>query len=152
MDLDRRLENVTVVGAAGKMGSGIALLLAQEIARTRLKPENRDRVYKLNLIDIDRGAPNDRQTTFYTLEGRYHHPITRNFNIEGTVLYRCEDESVTGDDEGIEVDLAWKWNIRQREIRILCEFGKFRDDFADNQTSTLYVQVRRKFREDASAG
>ncbi len=52
MDLDRRLENVTVIGAAGKMGSGIALLLANEMAATRLKPENKDRHFKLNLIDV----------------------------------------------------------------------------------------------------
>jgi len=52
MDLDRRLENVTVIGAAGKMGSGIALLLANEMAASRLKPENKGRVFKLNLIDV----------------------------------------------------------------------------------------------------
>ena len=52
MDLDRRLENVTVIGAAGKMGSGIALLLANEMAATKLRPENKDRHYKLNLIDV----------------------------------------------------------------------------------------------------
>jgi len=52
MDLDRRLENVTVIGAAGKMGSGIALLLANEMAATRLRPENKDRHFKLNLIDV----------------------------------------------------------------------------------------------------
>ncbi|RKX70107.1 3-hydroxyacyl-CoA dehydrogenase family protein [candidate division WOR-3 bacterium] len=52
MTLDERLENVAVVGAAGKMGSGIAVLLAQEMAKLKLKSENRDRIYRLNLIDI----------------------------------------------------------------------------------------------------
>ena len=33
MELSERLENVAVVGAAGKMGSGISLLLVKEIAR-----------------------------------------------------------------------------------------------------------------------
>lgn len=100
---------------------------------------------RARLIDIDRGEPNDRRTTFYTLEGRYRHPITRNLNVEGTVLYRSEDDSITGDDEGIEVDLALEWNIRQTEVRVLYEYGRFRDDFADNQASTLFVQIRRKF-------
>jgi 3-hydroxyacyl-CoA dehydrogenase len=36
MDLTERLQNVAVLGAAGKMGSGIALLLTKELARTRL--------------------------------------------------------------------------------------------------------------------
>ncbi len=56
MDLGTRLERVAVLGAAGKMGSGIALLLAQEMARLSLRPENKDRTYVLHLIDVDEGA------------------------------------------------------------------------------------------------
>ncbi len=56
MDLDTRLENVAVLGAAGKMGSGIALLLAQEMAKQKLKPENKDRTYVLHLIDVSESA------------------------------------------------------------------------------------------------
>ncbi len=52
MNLDQRLENATVIGAAGKMGSGIATLLAQEMARLKNLPENKDKVYRLNLIDV----------------------------------------------------------------------------------------------------
>ncbi len=50
MNLDDRLENVSVIGAAGKMGSGIAALIAQEMLR--LKFENPERIYRLNLIDM----------------------------------------------------------------------------------------------------
>jgi 3-hydroxyacyl-CoA dehydrogenase len=50
MNLDDRLQNVSVIGAAGKMGSGIAVLIAQEMLR--LKFENPDRIYRLNLIDV----------------------------------------------------------------------------------------------------
>lgn len=53
MNLDDRLTNVAIIGAAGKMGSGIALLLAQEMAYQKLKPENKAKVYRLNLIDMD---------------------------------------------------------------------------------------------------
>ena len=53
MDLDTRLQNVSVIGAAGKMGSGITLLLAQEMARLSLQPENRGRVFRLNAVDLD---------------------------------------------------------------------------------------------------
>ncbi|HID32736.1 MAG TPA: 3-hydroxyacyl-CoA dehydrogenase family protein [bacterium (Candidatus Stahlbacteria)] len=52
MILDERLEHVAVVGAAGKMGSGIGVLMATEMARLKLKPENRDKIYRLQLIDI----------------------------------------------------------------------------------------------------
>jgi len=52
MDLDQRLQDVSIIGAAGKMGSGIGVLIAQEMAQLKLKPENEDKIYRLNLIDI----------------------------------------------------------------------------------------------------
>ncbi|HEY3451306.1 MAG TPA: 3-hydroxyacyl-CoA dehydrogenase family protein [Myxococcales bacterium] len=51
MDLDTRFKNVAVVGAAGKMGSGISLLAAQEMAFRAL--ERKDGTYVLNLIDVN---------------------------------------------------------------------------------------------------
>lgn len=56
MTLDDRLENVAIIGAAGKMGSGIGVLIAQEMAKLKLKPENKDKIYRLNLIDISESA------------------------------------------------------------------------------------------------
>ncbi|MEO0225442.1 MAG: 3-hydroxyacyl-CoA dehydrogenase family protein [candidate division WOR-3 bacterium] len=56
MNLDARLENVSVIGAAGKMGSGIATLLAREMARLKNLSENRDKIFRLNLIDINEKA------------------------------------------------------------------------------------------------
>jgi 3-hydroxyacyl-CoA dehydrogenase len=56
MNFDERLRNVSVIGAAGKMGSGISLLLAQEMAKQKLKPENQDVPYRLNLIDVNEQA------------------------------------------------------------------------------------------------
>ncbi len=46
------LGNVTVLGAAGKMGSGILLLTAVEMADLSLKPENKDRNFILNAMDV----------------------------------------------------------------------------------------------------
>ena len=52
MTLNDRLQNVAIIGAAGKMGSGIALLMAQEMALQKLQAENRDKNYDLVLIDV----------------------------------------------------------------------------------------------------
>lgn len=52
MTLDERLQNVAIIGAAGKMGSGIGVLIAQEMAKLKLKPENKGKIYTLNLIDV----------------------------------------------------------------------------------------------------
>ena len=51
-----RLENVTVLGAAGKMGSGIVLLTALEMADLALDPAHKDREFALNAVDISSQA------------------------------------------------------------------------------------------------
>ena len=52
MTYDERLQNVSVLGAAGKMGSGILLLTAIEMADLSLKPENKGKTFVLNAIDV----------------------------------------------------------------------------------------------------
>jgi 3-hydroxyacyl-CoA dehydrogenase len=56
MNYEQRLENVTVLGAAGKMGSGILLLTSMEMADISLKPENRGKQYTLFALDISQTA------------------------------------------------------------------------------------------------
>lgn len=56
MDYTERLSNVTVLGAAGKMGSGILLLTALEMADLALKPENKGKVFVINAIDVSNEA------------------------------------------------------------------------------------------------
>lgn len=52
MTYDERLQHVSVLGAAGKMGSGILLLTAVEMADLSLKPENKGKPFVLNAIDV----------------------------------------------------------------------------------------------------
>jgi 3-hydroxyacyl-CoA dehydrogenase len=52
MNYEEKLQNVSVLGAAGKMGSGILLLTAIEMADLQLKPENRTKSFVLNAIDV----------------------------------------------------------------------------------------------------
>ena len=52
MKYNERLQNVTVLGAAGKMGSGILLLTAVEMADLSLKPENKSKTFVLNAMDV----------------------------------------------------------------------------------------------------
>jgi 3-hydroxyacyl-CoA dehydrogenase len=58
MDLNGRLRQVAVVGAAGKMGSGIALVLALEMTWRALErvPGQSEAPWVLSLIDLDDGA------------------------------------------------------------------------------------------------
>lgn len=52
MNYTERLQNVSVLGAAGKMGSGILLLTAMEMADLSLKPENKGKDFVLNAMDV----------------------------------------------------------------------------------------------------
>ena len=52
MTYAERLENVTVLGAAGKMGSGIVLLAAMEMADLSLEPGNESLTFSLQAVDI----------------------------------------------------------------------------------------------------
>lgn len=52
MTYDERLQHVSVLGAAGKMGSGILLLTAVEMCDLSLKPENKGKTFVLNAIDL----------------------------------------------------------------------------------------------------
>jgi 3-hydroxyacyl-CoA dehydrogenase len=56
MEYAERLEHVTVLGAAGKMGSGILMLTAMEVLRQKLKAGNRDKFYTIYAMDADRQA------------------------------------------------------------------------------------------------
>jgi 3-hydroxyacyl-CoA dehydrogenase len=51
MEYIQRIQKVSVLGAAGKMGSGILLLTAMEMADQMLKPENKGKTFVLNAID-----------------------------------------------------------------------------------------------------
>ena len=52
MTYEGRLQNVTVLGAAGKMGSGILLLTAVEMADLMLKSGGKSKAFVLNAMDV----------------------------------------------------------------------------------------------------
>ncbi len=56
--LDQAFKKTAVIGAAGKMGRGIALLLLQEIGRTAAEGQNFSD-YHLRLIDTSESALDD---------------------------------------------------------------------------------------------
>jgi hypothetical protein len=95
--------------------------------------------------DIDRTGEQKRKTEFFTIEGRYRQRVGEHLTLEGAVLYRTEDDSLSGDDEGVDVDLTLEWIIRETEVRVTYEFGRFEDDFAESKNQTLYVHLRRSF-------
>ena len=56
MNYTEKFQNVTVLGAAGKMGSGILLLTVMEMADLSLKPENKGKQFLLYAVDLNQTA------------------------------------------------------------------------------------------------
>ena len=56
MDPAERLKHVAILGAAGKMGRGITLLMALEMARMKQLPEYRDKTFVLHAVDTSHEA------------------------------------------------------------------------------------------------
>ena len=95
--------------------------------------------------DLKYFPPNERQTRFFSLEGRYRHPIKTGLTIEAVALYRNEDDSLTGPEEGVDVDLSLEWIVRDTEFRVTYEYGNFDNQFSENDYQTVFVQLRRRF-------
>lgn len=95
--------------------------------------------------DIDRSGDQNRRTKFFTVEGRYRRRIGAHLTVEGALLYRTKNDTVSVDDDGIDADLSLEWIIRETELRMTYEFGRFENDFAENKNQTLYVQLKRRF-------
>ncbi len=95
--------------------------------------------------DTSHDPPRERDITLLTLEGRHRHPITPKLTIEGAVLYREGEDSVSRDTEGIDVSLSMKWTVRDTEIEMSLEQSEFEDEFTWSDSSALFVRVRRRF-------
>ena len=93
--------------------------------------------------DISHGPPNERDINLLMLEARHRHPITRNFSLEGSALYRDGEDSVSRDTEGVDLSLSLEWLVRETKITMSFEYSEFEDEFTWNDSSSVFVQVRR---------
>ena len=91
------------------------------------------------------GREPDRTRRFFTIEGRWRHPVTQHLTVESALTFRRDRDTFSGTDEGLDFDLSLEWVVRQTEVRLTYEYSEFDDDFSDNEYSRLYVQVRRSF-------
>ncbi len=97
----------------------------------------------LRWTDTSHGPPTRRDITLLTLEGRYRHPITPDLTVEGALLYRKGEDSVSRDTEGFDLSLGVEWSIRKTDIKVSFEHSDFEDEFTENDSSALFVHVKR---------
>jgi len=94
--------------------------------------------------DTSHGPPTERDVRLFTLEGRHRHPITPKLMIEGSVLYRNGEDSLSRDTEGVDVSLSLEWSVRQTDVKMSFEYGDFEDEFTRNDSTALFIHVRRE--------
>lgn len=120
-----------------------ALRLTAEVSR-QFRTGGTGRV-QARWTDIQRFGDTQRQIRFFTVEGRVRQAIRRDLSVEAAVLHRIEDDSLSGKDRGTDFDFSLEWRVRQTELRVTYEYGRFEDDFAENRNQALFVQFRRRF-------
>jgi hypothetical protein len=95
--------------------------------------------------DMDYAPPRNRQTRLTTLEARYRQNFKNNFSAEGAAVFRRGRDTETGPQKGVDLSLAVEWRFRKIELRFTGEHKTFDDNFARNDSSMLFFQIRRNF-------
>lgn len=95
--------------------------------------------------DLDFRGLQPRKTRLFTVTGGYKHPITPTMRVEGNASYRNQEDTISGDDEGVELDIGLEWFVRSTEFRVDYRFTMFEDDIVRRDSSTLFVQIKRRF-------
>jgi len=85
-----------------------------------------------------------RRTRLLTVDTRYQVPISPNLFAEASATYRNEKDSLSGDYEGIEVDLGLEWQVRKTRVTVDYRYATFKDDFAHQGSTSLFVHLRRR--------
>jgi len=99
----------------------------------------------LHWSDLKYSGSYARTTRLTTVDTRYLWPISRSLSFEGALTYRKEEDTLSGDNEGVEVDLGLEWQVRKTRVTVDYRYATFRDDFARQDSSALLVHMRRRF-------
>ncbi len=95
--------------------------------------------------EIDQGPPRPRDTRIMTAEARYSQPITERLMFQGGISYGDQTGTSTGRDRVLRASFSLDYSIRKTELHVKYEFSTLDDDFTEEDSSTLYIQIRRRF-------
>ncbi len=145
MTYDERLSNVSVLGAAGKMGSGILLLTAVEMADLSFKKENENLTFILNAIDVSDKA----------LAGLidYVRVQARKIAEKKIVFLRnaySENKDLAYNDEIIDEYIAKVLSVIRPSIRIENTFNSNVIFEAVNENPKLKIKLFKQIDENSS--
>lgn len=89
--------------------------------------------------------PIDRERTYFAFDSTYRHSITDSLRLESELRYLNEQDTISGDDQGLGFSLSLEWFYRQLEMRLAFDAGRYDSPFAQTDSAMLTVQVKRRF-------
>lgn len=94
MDYINRIKTSAVLGAAGKMGSGITLLMAQEMVEQSMKPGNENTPFALIAVDVSEQALQGLKEYIFQQSNKKATKKAADFRTKYPVFAGKEDEEV----------------------------------------------------------
>jgi hypothetical protein len=89
--------------------------------------------------------PDERQIEYRTLSANLSQPLGQGLSFQGSALYRKSGDSVAGDDDGFETDLALTWKLRQVTCWLSYRFTRYEDDATRETSSAVRLRLVRDF-------
>ena len=89
--------------------------------------------------------PDERTIANRTISATLRQPLSASLMLQGAMLYRDQQDSVNGDDKGIEVDLSLRWTWHQVSAWLSYEFNHYVDDPRRETASTIRFKLVRDF-------
>jgi hypothetical protein len=89
--------------------------------------------------------PDERTIENRTISGTLTQPLNGNLMLQGTTLYRNQQDSVNGDDSGVELELSLRWSLHQITCWLSYEYDCYQDDPRRESASTIRFKLVREF-------
>ncbi len=89
--------------------------------------------------------PDERTIENRTISATLTQPLNGNLMLQGTTLYRDQQDSVNGDDNGIELELSLRWSMHQVTCWLSYELDRYEDDPRRETAQTIRFKLVREF-------
>ncbi len=89
--------------------------------------------------------PTVRDTTYVSFGGDYRQRLFGNLDFNVGARWRIGFDDVTGDTDGLDLDVGVAWSQGNTEFRGSFLLNELSGEFSDNSSSTILLQLRRTF-------
>lgn len=95
--------------------------------------------------DVSFTGDRPREASYFTLGVRYFDALTPKLTFEGSAQYLMDQDSVSNNNQGVDVDLSLNWKLRRTNLSINFSNGRFQNDFTESRSTMLYMKWELRF-------